>query len=131
MYDYDRRLRRAMEFSSPEARKKYLQNHPNADPKKHSVSERKDSGGGSSPDRTKETDRLLDQYGTKPGLERKITKLKDSARELERLENDYSKLGPDDHYSMQRKIEQSFDEYAKLLEYCTGVKAKKPWYYDR
>ncbi len=36
MYDYDRR-RFAMEFGTEDALKKYLQAHPKADPKKHSV----------------------------------------------------------------------------------------------
>ena len=130
MYDYERCPRVAMDHATPEAKKKYLREHPKADPKNHSVSKAKNTGGGAS-SRKQEADRLIEEYAKKPGLERKITKLKDTASELEKLEERYSNLGPDDHYTMQRKLEETFDEYAKLLDYCTGVTLKKPWYYDR
>lgn len=48
LYNYDRRRFVAMEHPSEEARKKYLEKHPKADPKNHTVSEgSKDSPGGS------------------------------------------------------------------------------------
>jgi len=42
-------LRTAMEHSSPEALKNYLKDHPNADPKNHTVSKGKGDQGGSKP----------------------------------------------------------------------------------
>lgn len=130
MYDYDRR-KLAMEHATPGAKKKYLKEHPDADPKNHTVSKGKGSGGGGGASRKQETDKLLKEYGTKPGLERKVKELKEDAQALDRLEQDYSQLPADEHYSMQSKIEKAFDDYSKKLEHCTGFKPKKPWYYDR
>jgi hypothetical protein len=127
MYDYDRR---AMEHSSPAAKKKYLHDHPQADPKNHTVKKEQRGGGAGGSEGAQQTaDRLVKEYGVKPGLEKKVQKLKDVATELDKLEKDYSKLNPDDRYTKQRKIEEAYDEYAKLLGDCTGVKPKKPWYY--
>lgn len=56
------RSKLAMEFPSEPALKEYLKNHPNADPKNHSVAKKEDggsSGGGSAHPKVKE---ILDDY---------------------------------------------------------------------
>lgn len=65
----------AMEFTSPEAMKKYLEDHPGADPANHSV--KKDEGGGEAPagGAAPKKDHVLD--GDIPGLQgHDIAKLK-------------------------------------------------------
>src|SRR5262245_53990406 len=132
MYDYDRRLRLAMEHATPEAKQKYLKDHPGADPKNHSVSKGKGQGTakGGPNQRQKDIKSLTQGYKTDdPYQEQQIKKLQQSAKKLDKLETEFADLNPDDRWTKQRTIDKEFDEYSKLMEDTFGSPPKKPWYY--
>lgn len=58
------RFKRAMEFSSPEALREYLKEHPNADPKNHHVKKQEGgSGSGAAAVKTKVDKSVADDIG--------------------------------------------------------------------
>lgn len=123
MYDYDRRT--AMEHATPGAKKKYLQGHPDADPKNHTVA------------KPKRPVRPVKEFGhwakedvvkhdVPPDARREIL---DLSKKLDGLEKKRQKLNADDEYGTQQQMTQHWEKLKKLYHEHIGFDPQYPGFW--
>lgn len=121
MYDYDRR-KMAMEHASPEAKKKYLHDHPDADPKNHSVRRPmrpvKEFAHWAKED--------VNKYDVPANEKREILEL---SKKLDGLEKKRQKLNADDEYNTQQEMTKHWDKLKKLYLEHIGFDPQYPGFW--
>jgi|SRR5688572_2935137 len=132
MYDYDRRrtlasLRSAIEFATPEAMKKYLEEHPDADAKAHSVKK---------PSRKRPVRPVKEfghwakedvaQYDVPADAKREILQL---SKTLDSLEKKRQKLNADDEHNVQQEMTRNWEKLKKLYTEHIGFDPQYPGFW--
>lgn len=107
----------AMEHSSPEARKDYLREHPNADPKNHTV--KKDEGGGKSKDKDGLSPDAKEFYRHSQNGEKSI---KSISRLTKQLDNVRGEKAQEVFKKVVGESKKLVNEASKVLDKLKGMK---------
>ncbi len=115
----------AMEHTSPEARKKYLDEHPDADKSKHTVKEKEEGGKGKGEDGAPKEFSLKEKKDYQEGMQTLLKRIKEEGHDekggkfdaLSADDFDDLKAEIDDPKGSKRYIEMTLRDWKKTLDY--------------